>query len=35
MSVSVPAGNVSLGVDCEANINSFFDKLFFGTTGSF
>jgi hypothetical protein len=32
---TVPAGNVSFSPACESNINSYFDKLFLSTTGSF
>jgi hypothetical protein len=32
---SVPIGNVSLSIVCEANTNTFFDKLFLSTTGAY
>ena len=35
MVFTVPAGNVSLNPACESNINTYFDKLFLSTNGSF
>jgi hypothetical protein len=32
---AVPANGVSANVVCESNTNSYFDKLFLSTTGSF
>jgi hypothetical protein len=35
LAFTVPAGTVSFSPACESNINSYFDKLFLSTSGSF